>query len=147
MARAGGPAAHACANGVGLLEQALNLKSPAIYDVFERDGKEERVLNQEETLAARDKQKAIKKRFRIWIFADPDRTERLVRLYNETYNNLRLRRFDGSHLAFPGMSPHITLYPHCALSERFGSYPLLVKSVHVPHASLSDVYWRAGCLM
>jgi N12 class adenine-specific DNA methylase len=100
------------ANGVGLLEQALNLKSPTIYDVFERDGKEERVLNQEETLAARDKQKAIKERFRAWIFADPDRTERLVRLYNDTYNNLRLRRFDGSHLAFPGMSPHITLYPH-----------------------------------
>ena len=74
------------ANGVGLLEQALNLKSPTIYDVFERDGKEERVLNQEETLAARDKQKAIKERFRAWIFADPDRTERLVRFYNETYN-------------------------------------------------------------
>src|SRR5262245_39082215 len=68
------------ANGVGLLEQALNLKSPTIYDVFERDGREERVLNQEETLAARDKQKAIKERFRTWIFADPDRTERLVRL-------------------------------------------------------------------
>src|SRR5262249_59523398 len=65
-----------------------------------------------ETLAARDKQKAIKERFRTWIFADPDRTERLVRFYNETYNNLRLRRFDGSHLAFPGMSPHITLGPH-----------------------------------
>jgi N12 class adenine-specific DNA methylase len=100
------------ANGVGLLEQALNLKSPTIYDVIERDGKEERVLNQEATLAARDKQKAIKERFRAWIFAEPDRTERLVRFYNETYNNLRLRRFDGSHLAFPGMSPHITLYPH-----------------------------------
>ena len=63
------------------------------------------MLNQEETLAARDKQKAIKERFRAWIFADPDRTERLVRLYNDIYNNLRLRRFDGSHLAFPGMSP------------------------------------------
>jgi N12 class adenine-specific DNA methylase len=100
------------ANGVGLLEQALNLKSPTIYDVFERDGKEERVLNQEETLAARDKQKGIKERFRAWIFADPDRTERLVRFYNETYNNLRLRRFDGSHLVFPGMSPHITLSLH-----------------------------------
>ena len=100
------------ANGVSLLEQALNLKSPTIYDVFERDGKEERVLNQEATLAARDKQKAIKERFRAWIFADPDRTERLVRFYNETYNNLRLRRFDGSHLAFPGMSPPIALYPH-----------------------------------
>jgi N12 class adenine-specific DNA methylase len=100
------------ANGVGLLEQALNLKSPTIYDVIVTDGKEERVLNQEETLAARDKQKAIKERFRTWIFADPDRTERLVRRYNDLYNALRLRRFDGSHLVFPGMSPHITLYPH-----------------------------------
>ena len=97
------------ANGVGLLEQALNLKSPTIYDVIVTDGKDERVLNQEATLAARDKQKGIKERFRAWLFADPDRTERLVRFYNETYNNLRLRRFDGSHLAFPGMSPHITL--------------------------------------
>jgi SAM-dependent methyltransferase len=100
------------ANGVGLLEQALNLKSPTIYDVIVMDGKEERVLNQEETLAARDKQKVIKERFRTWIFAEPDRTDRLVRFYNETYNNLRLRRFDGSHLAFPGITPHITLYPH-----------------------------------
>src|SRR4029077_11798982 len=100
------------ANGVGLLEQALNLRTPTIYDVCERDGKEERVLNQEDTLAARDKQKAIKERFRAWIFADPVRTERLVRFYNETYNNLRLQCFDGSPLAFPGMSPHITLYPH-----------------------------------
>ena len=71
------------ANGVGLLEQALNLKSPTIYDVIVTDGKEERVLNQEETLAARDKQKQIKERFRSWIFADPDRTERLVRRYND----------------------------------------------------------------
>jgi N12 class adenine-specific DNA methylase len=94
------------------LEQALNLKSPTIYDVTVTDGQEARVLNQEETLAARDKQKGIKERFRAWIFTDPDRTERLVRLYNDLYNTLRLRRFDGSHLAFPGMSPHITLYPH-----------------------------------
>src|SRR2546430_5586410 len=80
------------ANGVGLLEQALNLKSPTMYDVCERDGKEERVLNQEETLAAREKQKHVKERFRAWIFADPDRTERLVRRYNDLYNNLRIRR-------------------------------------------------------
>src|SRR5205807_8876269 len=84
------------ADGVGLLEQALNLKSPTIYGVFERDGKEERVLNQEDTLAAREKQKHIRERFRAWIFADPDQTERLVRRYNDTYNTLRLRRFDGS---------------------------------------------------
>ena len=100
------------ANGVWLLEQALNLKSPTIYDVTVTDGKEERVLNQEETLAAREKQQRLKERFRTWLFADPDRTERLVRVYNDTYNNIRLRRFDGSHLAFPGMTAHLTLYPH-----------------------------------
>ena len=97
--------------GVALLEQALNLKIPTVYDVFEHDGKEERVLNQEATLAAREKQKAIKERFRAWIFADPERTERLVRLYNDTYNNLRLR-FDGAHLDFPGMNQNIALGQH-----------------------------------
>ena len=98
--------------GVALLEQALNLKIPTVYDVFEHDGKEERVLNQEATLAAREKQKAIKERFRAWIFADPERTERLVRLYNDTYNNLRLRCFDGAHLDFPGMNQNIALGQH-----------------------------------
>jgi hypothetical protein len=100
------------ANGVWLLEQALNLKTPVIYDTVVTDGKEERVLNQEETLAAREKQKQIKEQFKGWLFTDPDRTERLVRLYNDTYNNLRLRAFDGSHLAFPGMSQTITLAYH-----------------------------------
>jgi len=99
-------------SGVALLEQALNLKTPVIYDTVEHDGKEERVVNQEATLAAREKQKQIKERFRSWVFADPERTERLVRLYNDTYNNLRPRLFDGSHLDFPGMNRTITLHPH-----------------------------------
>src|SRR6185437_9313933 len=63
-------------------------------------------------LAAREKQRAIKERFKSWIFSDPDRADRLVRLYNDTYNNLRPRRFDGSHLAFPGMNRTIVLDPH-----------------------------------
>ena len=101
------------AGGVWLLEQALNLKSPTIYDVIRHpDGSEERRINQDDTLAAREKQKAIKERFKAWIFADPERTERLVRVYNDTYNNLRLRAFDGAHLSFPGMNTNITLYPH-----------------------------------
>ncbi len=70
------------------------------------------MVNQEETLAAREKQKLIKERFRSWVFTDPERTERLVRLYNDTYNNLRPRLFDGSHLDFPGMNQTITLRPH-----------------------------------
>jgi len=101
------------AGGVWLLEQALNLKSPTLYDVIKNpDGSEERRINQDDTLAAREKQKLIKERFKAWIFADPERTERLVRVYNDTYNNLRLRAFDGAHLSFPGMNTNITLYPH-----------------------------------
>jgi N12 class adenine-specific DNA methylase len=100
------------ANGVSLLEQALNLKTPAIYDIVHNGEREERVLNQEATLAARDKQKQIKERFRGWVFSDPDRTERLVRIYNDTYNNLRPRLFDGSHLDFPGMNKTIRLGDH-----------------------------------
>ena len=92
------------ANGTGLLELALNMKTPIIYDTIDRGDREERVVNPEETLAAREKQKLIKEQFRSWVFADPERTERLVRLYNDTYNNLRPRLFDGSHLDFPGMN-------------------------------------------
>ncbi len=100
------------ANGVGLLELALNMKSPIIYDVVHNGEREERVVNQEATLAAREKQKLIKERFKTWVFEGPERTERLVRVYNDTYNNLRPRLFDGSHLDFPGMSRGITLNPH-----------------------------------
>lgn len=100
------------ANGTWLLELALNMKSPTIYDVIDHGDKEERVVNQDETMAAREKQKLIKERFRAWVFADPERTERLVRLYNDTYNNLRPRLFDGAHLDFPGMNRTITLRPH-----------------------------------
>ncbi len=100
------------ANGTWLLDLALNLKTPVIYDTINHDDREERVVNQEATLAAREKQKLIKERFRSWVFADPDRTERLVRIYNDTYNNLRPRLFDGSHLDFPGMNQTIRLRPH-----------------------------------
>jgi N12 class adenine-specific DNA methylase len=100
------------ANGVVLLEQALNLKTPTIYDMIQNGDRKEPVVNQEATLAARDKQRQIKDRFRAWVFSDADRTERLVREYNDTYNNLRPRLFDGSHLDFPGMNRTITLNPH-----------------------------------
>ena len=98
------------ANGVWLLDLALNMKTPVIYDTV--PGTDERALNQEATLAAKEKQRLIKDRFRTWLFADPDRTERLVRLYNDTYNNIRLRIFDGSHLDFPGMNQTVLLRPH-----------------------------------
>src|SRR6516162_9728087 len=63
-------------------------------------------------MAAREKQKLIKEHFRSWVFTDPERTERLVRIYNDTYNNLRPRLFDGSHLDFPGLNQTIQLRPH-----------------------------------
>jgi N12 class adenine-specific DNA methylase len=100
------------ANGTNLFELALNMKTPVIYDTINHGDREERVLNQEATLAAREKQKLIKERFRSWIFSDPERTERLVRLYNDIYNNLRPRLFDGSHLNFPGMNQTIRLRHH-----------------------------------
>src|SRR5208282_3410267 len=95
-----------------LLDLAMNMKTPTIYDTISHGDREERVVNQEATMAAREKQKLIKERFRSWVFADPQRTERLVRLYNDTYNNLRPRLFDGSHLDFPGMNQNITLRQH-----------------------------------
>jgi N12 class adenine-specific DNA methylase len=100
------------ANGTWLLELALNMKTPVIYDTIRDGNREVRVVNQEATLAAREKQKQIKERFRSWLFSDPDRTERLVRIYNDIYNNLRPRLFDGSHLDFPGMNQAIHLRPH-----------------------------------
>jgi N12 class adenine-specific DNA methylase len=100
------------ANGAWLLELALNMKTPVIYDTVMAGDREERVVNQEATLAAREKQKMIKERFRNWVFSDPGRTERLVRVYNDTYNNLRPRIFVGSHLEFSGLSPAIALRPH-----------------------------------
>jgi N12 class adenine-specific DNA methylase len=100
------------ANGTWLLELALNMKAPVIYDTIRAGDGEQKVVNAEETLAAKEKQRAIKERFKAWIFSDPDRTERLVRLYNDTYNNLRPRLFDGSHLDFPGMSQAYKLNKH-----------------------------------
>ena len=99
-------------NGVALLVLALNLKSPAIYDVLRSAEGEQRVLNPTETLAAKEKQRRIKDQFKRWVFADPDRTERLVRTYNDAFNSLRPRLFDGSHLDFPGMSAAFELRPH-----------------------------------
>ncbi|MGE3804462.1 MAG: DEAD/DEAH box helicase family protein [Gemmataceae bacterium] len=100
------------AGGSWLLEQGLNMKTPVIYDTIMNGDREERVVNQEATLAAREKLKLIKEQFRAWIFSAPERTERLVRLYNDTYNNLRPRLFDGSHLDFPGMNQVVQLRAH-----------------------------------
>lgn len=100
------------ANGTWLLELALNMKSPTIYDTVMNGDREERVVNPEATMAAREKQKIIKEKFRAWVFTEPERTEKLVRIYNDTYNNLRPRLFDGGHLDFPGMNQTVSLRPH-----------------------------------
>ena len=100
------------ANGTWLLEHALNMKVPVIYDTVHIGGREERIVNEEATLAAREKLRLIKERFRATVFDDPERTERLVRIYNDTYNNLRPRLFDGFHLEFPGMNRMISLRSH-----------------------------------
>jgi len=84
-----------------LIEQALNARVPTAYDQLE-DGS--RAVNQQETIAAREKQQQLKDRFREWIWQDSARAERLARVYNDCFNNLRLRTFDGSHLTLPGMA-------------------------------------------
>ena len=100
-------------NAVLLLEEALNSISPKVYDtVYDASGKKTQVLNATETEAAREKQNKIKSAFEGWVWTDPDRTETLARLYNDTYNNLVPRKFNGKHLVLPGASNVINFYPH-----------------------------------
>ena len=101
------------ASAYRLLEDSLNQRSTKIYDtVHDMDGNERRVLNQEETILAQQKQDAIKQAFKDWIFKDPERRNTLVTLYNERFNSIRPREYDGSHLTFPGMNPQISMRPH-----------------------------------
>ena len=93
-----------------LLEDALNLRTPTLYDHDSRTDK--LILNPAATEAARDKQEKIKGRFKDWLWQGDDRRERLVRKYNDEFNNVRLRTFNGDHLTLPGASPAITLRPH-----------------------------------
>mgnify|MGYP002796417001 CR=1 FL=1 len=96
-----------------LLQSSLNMQPARVDDyVEEPDGKKRAVPNVKETRLAQDKQKQIETAFRDWIFKDPDRRRRLAAYYNEHYNNLRPREYDGSFLTFPGMNPEITLRPH-----------------------------------
>ena len=100
------------ANAYRLLEDALNLRDTKIYDTVQEDGNEKRVLNKKETMLAQQKQELIKESFREWIFRDMDRRETLCRKYNELFNSIRPREYDGSHIQFAGMTPEITLMPH-----------------------------------
>ena len=95
-----------------LFIDAMNLKATTIYDTIEEDGREKRVLNQAETIAAREKQNKIKEAFAEWIFKDPERREELEVTYNRLFNRTRLPSYDGSYLKFPEMNPAIELKPH-----------------------------------
>ena len=90
----------------------INLRSTVIRDKVERNGKDAYVLNQKETDFAQEKQKELQECFKNWIFANPERREKIVEQYNVLFNSTRPREYDGSHLEFPGMNNEITLRPH-----------------------------------
>ena len=100
------------ANAYKILEDTLNLRDSRVYDTIEEDGKEKRVLNQNETTLAQQKQQAIKDAFTGWVWKDPQRRALLVKKYNELFNSTRPREYDGSHIHFVGMNPEINLREH-----------------------------------
>ena len=100
------------ANAYKILEDTLNLRDSRVYDTIEEDGKEKRVLNQNETTLAQQKQQAIKDAFAGWVWKDPQRRALLVKRYNELFNSTRPREYDGSHIHFVGMNPEINLREH-----------------------------------
>ena len=100
------------ANAYKILEDTLNLRDSRVYDAIVEDGKEKRVLNQNETTLAQQKQQAIKDTFAGWVWKDPQRRALLVKKYNELFNSTRPREYDGSHIHFVGMNPEINLREH-----------------------------------
>ena len=96
-----------------IFEATLNLRTVVVRDrIDDGGGKYHYETNKNETMLAREKQEQIKSKFREWLFSDPDRRQKYVSYYNETFNNIRLREYDGTHLQFPGMNPAIELKPH-----------------------------------
>ena len=100
------------ASAYRIIEDTLNLKDTRIFDYIYEDGNKKAVFNQKETMAAQAKQEVIKQAFQDWIWKDPERRNRLVRYYNDTFNSKRPREYDGRHITFGGISPEITLRPH-----------------------------------
>ena len=100
------------ANAYKILEDTLNLRDSRVYDTIEENGKEKRVLNQNETTLAQQKQQAIKDAFAGWVWKDPQRRALLVKKYNELFNSTRPREYDGSHIHFVGMNPELNLREH-----------------------------------
>lgn len=100
-------------NGYKIMEETLNLKDVRIFDYIEdENGKKTAVLNKKETAIAQGKQELIKQAFADWIWSDPERRESLTKMYNEKFNSVRPREYDGSHMSFVGINPEITLRPH-----------------------------------
>lgn len=120
-------------NAYQIIEQTLNLKDVRIFDyVIDDDGKKKPVLNKKETAIAMEKQDAIKQAFKDWIWDDPERRNRLCEMYNEKFNSIRPREYDGSHLIFPNMNPEITLRPHqlnAVAHSLYGGNTLLAHAV------------------
>ena len=101
------------ASAYRIIEDTLNLRDTRIFDyVYDEHGNKKAVFNAKETTAAQAKQEVIKQAFQDWIWKDPERRNRLVRYYNDTFNSVRPREYDGSHISFGGISPEITLRPH-----------------------------------
>ena len=101
------------ASAYRIIEDTLNLKDTRIFDyVYDEHGNKKAVFNHKETTAAQAKQEVIKQAFQDWIWKDPERRNRLVRYYNDTFNSIRTREYDGSHITFGGISPEIQLRPH-----------------------------------
>ena len=100
-------------NAYKIIEETLNMKDVRVFDYIEDDeGKKKAVLNKKETAIAQSKQELIKQGFQDWVWRDPARREKLVRLYNDKFNSIRPREYDGSHIAFSGMNPEIKLREH-----------------------------------
>ena len=101
------------ANAFRIFEDCLNQRDTTICDTVQTaDGQKKYVVNQSETLSARERQHKMQDEFRVWIFSTPERREDLERTYNRLFNQIRLPKFDGSYLKFPNMNPYIQLYPH-----------------------------------
>ena len=120
-------------NAYRIIETTLNMRDVRVFDYTEdSEGKRKAVLNQQETAAAQAKQKIIKQKFKDWIWSDPERRDELCKLYNEKFNSIRPREYDGSHIVFGGMNPEITLTTHqrnAAARAIYGGNTLLAHCV------------------
>lgn len=120
-------------NAYQIIEQTLNLKDVRIFDYeIDDNGKKKPILNKKETAIAMEKQDAIKQAFRDWVWNDPDRRTKLCAMYNDKFNSIRPREYDGSHLIFPEMNPEITLRPHqlnAVAHSLYGGNTLLAHAV------------------